>query len=1778
MSSLPSPLSLVLKLPPSIATGFLTSSTVGKWKSLLVEWATPNYISLLDLGIDAAITTSRSAIIADHSRFDSELERSLFQTTYTGSGTPDTTNKDFMSALDLHLTEQRMLFHVSLQSLASKTALRDKLRSDEARLKRNEAALIVALKASISPSIKSQFDALTCHELYKSLLGSLISTSLRTQERTRDAYSSITLLPRESVDTCYGRIIDAAYEREISGVHVGHFANFCQLLKALPADYQSLKDNYNILSDTVDLALAMRQIKEKELDLGTQKPYAHHTPTPSAYLASPAGRSSAPASRQWCDCHGFCFHDNSHCVTQVETATWTPSAKAKWEKIHGPYTGSLKSPSVPWRVKPAASNAVQQTALLAQYADFLRWKQVQSAPQVTAPSTPIENDGMFKAFVAFTRSNSNKSRSQYVLPTTTETIFDSGCTPNHMSPDQPPLHYIRLATPLKISLADNSLTLEAIGYGSAYLYSPDCPDLQYLDKILHVPSLSKTLISQYALVASGYTVSCDLGQCQIRSSEGAVFRIPLDPLSLLWSLPPASTSGANTSDFDGDQGVDPEVSPGPSPAVSGKCYLTTDTTPTPDVETVPPSPAMAETLLWHRRFMFTTPKYLKIMRDKKTVTGFHAYDIVDRPCTCNGCVLGKMHQVPWPDQPKALLQSMLPGEMVVVDGWGPAPVRTPSGARFASTITDVASRFSKGFVHSNKSDFLSLFFDYLPWLENQTKRRLKHAHFDLAGEYVDFDLITRLKALGVTITYSAARTKQQNGIAERKNRTHFEKALSAIHDSGLALTYWGDAFLAAVYVTNRLYTVSTEGYKSPYELIHEHKPDVRHLRRIGCLAFVFIEKEQRQNKLSPKAALCSLVGYSERSSSYRLVDIHTGKTYESRHVVFREDLTAKSLRVQQAIITSHDYTVAVDTLMQMFATAVPPVPTFETANSFSVLSEDAADETAAYYDLDTPAAASPMSVTFSPEEPSTLPVDTATADILLPSTPVANMPELQSVSSPESPYSPPSVTLPTNSLAPIPQTPVMPPDIPLDFLSTQILSPVSLNYDPNDSDSSGTDDEATRAGDALVAKYTPIASRPRWEYVPIPPDTPTPLSSSQAHALDLVSSDQLLPHGISAPPLNDTRRPPLAPDPTALSTVAHSERILSLTGHPLPNLPTTAYAVDLLSLPDVDTSKLNLLPSSHFRSPVVSSSDIIADEPAPTSWKSMLASKNASYWLAACYAEYQAHEMNGTFEEWENKLVNYFGLGTRWVFALKTDAAGNVIRFKARLVLQGYRQRKGFDYNLTASPVATSKAIRTLFVLAALLDLEIHGMDVDTAFLNAELEEYVFAKLPEGYQSKNPRAKYLRLKKALYGAKQAGRAWYETLISHLTTNGYEQIPSDPCVVILSKALPQGDFLFVCIHVDDLLLVGTPEPIASFKSTMISGFKMKDLGSSEDFGKFTGYEIHRSRGNRAILLTQTQYTRVILERYNYLKAKPQWIPAHPHADLSVRFLDPPSVSESSNCSSTKYASMVGALLYLLNTRLELYYIVTTLCRYMKCPRQIHFDALDLVFRYLYTCLLTDEYGLALGGISPGDPTPAFTSLQLSGYADASFADDMDTRRSRYGTVLQFAGSTVHVAAGLHPVVDQSTSGSELRAQNELAKDIVWERQFLASLGFPQVGPTPMYCDNQGAIAIIENDTLAKLSRYLDIKLLWLRELRSDSVISPHYVRTSSQIADGLTKPLARPQFEAFRDNIGVISLSALPMFVSRGSVENANSTAASQDNNDHKQVITSPPCYASRLSS
>jgi hypothetical protein len=174
---------------------------------------------------------------------------------------------------------------------------------------------------------------------------------------------------------------------------------------------------------------------------------------------------------------------------------------------------------------------------------------------------------------------------------------------------------------------------------------------------------------------------------------------------------------------------------------------------------------------------------------------------------------------------------------------------------------------------------------------------------------------------------------------------------------------------------------------------------------------------------------------------------------------------------------------------------------------------------------------------------------------------------------------------------------------------------------------------------------------------------------------------------------------------------------------------------------------------------------------------------------------------------WElaNLPRGHSAITLKWVFKLKRDEAGAIVKHKARFVAHGFVQRESIDFNNTFTPVARMESVRLLFALAALEGWHVHHMDVKSAFLNDDLKEEVYVHQPPGFTIPGKEGKVLRLREALYGLQQAPRAWNAKLDSTLKGMGFGQSPHEAAIYRQGNG---GNALLVGVYVDSLVITGT----------------------------------------------------------------------------------------------------------------------------------------------------------------------------------------------------------------------------------------------------------------------------------------------------------------------------------------------------------------------------------
>ena len=214
-------------------------------------------------------------------------------------------------------------------------------------------------------------------------------------------------------------------------------------------------------------------------------------------------------------------------------------------------------------------------------------------------------------------------------------------------------------------------------------------------------------------------------------------------------------------------------------------------------------------------------------------------------------------------------------------------------------------------------------------------------------------------------------------------------------------------------------------------------------------------------------------------------------------------------------------------------------------------------------------------------------------------------------------------------------------------------------------------------------------------------------------------------------------------------------------------------------------------------------------------------------------------------------------IGLKWIFKLKRNADGSIHKYKSRLlVAKGYIQRHGIDFEEVFAPVARIETVRFLISLAAFNEWEIHHLDVKTAFLHGDLKEVVYVCQPEGFEVAGHEEKVYKLNKALYGLRQAPRAWNEKLNKVLAKLKFKRCSKE---YSLYRKTESGRPLLVAVYVDDLLVTGSSTAaILEFKKEMSNNFEMSDLGL---LTYFLGIEVCQEKGR--ITLSQERYAKKIL---------------------------------------------------------------------------------------------------------------------------------------------------------------------------------------------------------------------------------------------------------------------------------------------------------------------------
>ncbi|GKD91637.1 retrovirus-related pol polyprotein from transposon TNT 1-94 [Tanacetum coccineum] len=305
----------------------------------------------------------------------------------------------------------------------------------------------------------------------------------------------------------------------------------------------------------------------------------------------------------------------------------------------------------------------------------------------------------------------------------------------------------------------------------------------------------------------------------------------------------------------------------------------------------------------------------------------------------------------------------------------------------------------------------------------------------------------------------------------------------------------------------------------------------------------------------------------------------------------------------------------------------------------------------------------------------------------------------------------------------------------------------------------------------------------------------------------------------------------------------------------------------------------------------------------------------------------------------------------KWIYIVKLDELGGILKNKARLVARGYRQEEGIDFEESFASVARLEAIRIFLAFAAYMNMVVYQMDMKTVFLNGNLREEVYVSQPDGFVDLDKPNHVYKLKKALYELKLAPRAWYDMLSSFLISQDFSKGSVDPT-------------LFICRVIKELLLMSMMGKISFFLGLQIS------------------------QSPRGIFINQSKYALESLKKYDFdsydLVDTPMVEKSKLDEDKEGKAVDP-----------SHYRGMISTLLYLTASRPDLQFAICMCARYQARPTKKHLHAVKRIFWYLKRT------------VNRGLWYPKDSSIALTAFVDADHASCQDTRRSTSGS-MQFLG--------------------------------------------------------------------------------------------------------------------------------------------------------------------------
>ncbi len=455
--------------------------------------------------------------------------------------------------------------------------------------------------------------------------------------------------------------------------------------------------------------------------------------------------------------------------------------------------------------------------------------------------------------------------------------------------------------------------------------------------------------------------------------------------------------------------------------------------------------------------------------------------------------------------------------------------------------------------------------------------------------------------------------------------------------------------------------------------------------------------------------------------------------------------------------------------------------------------------------------------------------------------------------------------------------------------------------------------------------------------------------------------------------------------------------------------------------------------------------------------------------------------------------------------------------FKSRLVAKGFTQIFGIDYSESFSPTPTLTILRAVIIMALQFNLELYGIDVKGAFLNAKLSEYIIIEFPDGIEVEG--CKYAELLKSLYGLHQAGNDWHK--MSDRIIKSFDprikQSLAEPCFYYIWTS----ELIFLMtVHVDDYTIATNS---TQYYQDLVAHFK-KSV-EVEEKGRPTSILQMGLEWSPNFDKVSFSQKRQIIKLYSEYKDKVQ--------EQKVKRHDTPMESElklypgdtnSLPLEAKDYKAIVGALLFIAKiSRPDILYAVNMLSRFCSCYTVLHWKCLLRIVVYLYH---KSELSLTY--------TTNQNSRPLMGYADSSHGDDKQDGTSTCGYLIYFFGNLLSWAVAKQDDVSLSTSEAEYKTLTHAFREVMYIHNVLhEELSFKSWFPCLLLIDNQGAGYMAETQQNNKRTKHIHISYHYIREKIQQKVVELDRIDSANNTSDVCTKPLPKGTFQKFRQLMGII---------------------------------------------